>query len=175
MMDFFYNVTVWLRGTSLAPFALKMSEWPLTNYVVTHFWVIPILQITHILAIALAFSAVLMMNGRILGLNGEGRSIAQTTNRYMPWMWWGLVFIVASGVGMLFGDTVRNLLNAIFWTKMTLVVITVLVSIWFHKGILRDIREDHDIGGTEKAVAVVLVLLWIMVMFGGRWIAYAPT
>jgi hypothetical protein len=137
--------------------------------------VIPILQITHILAIAIAFGAVLMVNARILGLNGEGRSIAQTTNRYMPWMWWGLVFIVISGVGMLFGDTVRNLLNAIYWTKMTLVVIAVLVSIWFHKGILRDIREDHDIGGTEKSVAVLLIVLWIAIMFGGRWIAYAPT
>jgi len=93
----------------------------------------------------------------------------------MPWMWWGLVFIVASGVGMLFGDTVRNLLNAIYWTKMLLVVITILVSIWFHKGILRDIREDHDIGATEKAVASLLIVLWVAIMFGGRWIAYAPT
>src|SRR4051812_42226636 len=102
MMDFFYNLTLWLRTQPIADFALRMSEAPLTVWITTHFWAIPILQCVHILSIAIAFGSVLMMNARIWGLNGEGRTVAQTTNRYMPWMWWSLIFVIASGVLMLF-------------------------------------------------------------------------
>ena len=175
MTDLLYQFTEWLRTTSLVELALGISDTSLSGWIVTHFWAIPIFQCTHILAIAASFGSILMINARILGLNQEGRTVAQTTNRFMPWLWWSLVVLIVSGFFMIMGEPVRELINPIFWIKMGLVVIAILISIWFHKGILRDIREDHDIGGMERTVAVLLVVLWIAIMFGGRWIAYAPT
>jgi hypothetical protein len=166
-------MTEWLRSTWLSDFALGMSEWPITQWVVNHFWTIPILQIIHILAIAGSFSAVLMLNLRIFGFAGHA-TMAETARRYSRVLAWALVFVILSGIAMLFGDTVRNLLNAIFWIKMVFVVTAVLVSFVFAKSLSRQLSTGDVVGGGSKAVAVFLVVLWIAIMFCGRWIAYAP-
>jgi hypothetical protein len=75
---------------------------------------------------------------------------------------------------MLFGDTVRNLLNAIFWIKMVLVVVAILVSIAFAKSMGRQLSTGDVVGGGSKATAIFLVILWCTIILCGRWIAYAP-
>jgi hypothetical protein len=166
-------MTEWLRSTWLSDFALGMSEWPITQWVVNHFWTIPILQIIHILAIAGSFSAVLLVYLRIFGFAGHA-TLAETARLYSRVLAWALVFVILSGIAMLFGDTVRNLLNAIFWIKMVFVVTAVLVSFVFAKSLSRQLSTGDVVGGGSKAVAVFLVVLWIAIMFCGRWIAYAP-
>lgn len=178
MGDFLYNITEWLRSTWLNDFALGMSEWPVTQWVVEHFWAIPIMQIIHILAIAGSFSAVLMLNMRIFNFAGHA-TLAETSRRYTKVLWWALAIVIASGVAMLFGDTVRNLLNAIFWIKMILVVTAILVTLAFTKSLGRRTATANGIGGEvvgggTKGTAVFLIILWIAIMFCGRWIAYAP-
>lgn len=173
MDDLLYNMTEWLRSTWLSDFALGMSEWPLTQWVVNHFWTIPILQIIHILGIAASFTAVLMLNLRIFGFAGHA-TMAETARRYSRVLWWALVVVVFSGVAMLFGDTVRNLLNAIFWIKMVLVVLAIAVSIAFAKGMSRQLTTGEVVGGGSKVTALFLIVLWCTIMLCGRWIAYAP-
>jgi hypothetical protein len=175
MNDLLFQFTEWLRTTPLVELTLKINDTSVNYWIVNHFWAIPFFQCVHIAAIAASFGSILMINARILGLNGEGRTIAQTTNRYMPWIWWSLVLLIVSGFCMIIAEPIRELINPIFWIKMGLVVIAILTSVWFHKGILRDFREDHDIGATESLVASFMVILWCAFMFGGRWIAYAPT
>lgn len=173
MGDFLYNLTEWLRGTGLSDFALRMSESPLTLWVVTHFWAIPLLQVMHILAIAASFAAVLMINLRVFNLAGHA-TLAETSERYTRVLWWSLVFVVLSGGLMLFGDTVRNLINSIFWIKMCLVVTGILVSIAFAHTMRRQLTDGDVVGGGAKATALFLVILWCVIMLCGRWIAYAP-
>jgi magnesium-transporting ATPase (P-type) len=175
MTDFLFRITEWLRTTPLIDLSLWLNETSINAWIVTHFWAIPVFQVVHILAIAASFGSILMINARIMGLNGEGRTIAQTTNRFMPWIWWALVALILSGLCMIVAEPIRELINPFFWIKMVLVVTAILITVWFHKGILRDIREEHDIGATERTVAGLLVLLWMAIMFCGRWIAYAPT
>ncbi|MEO6388594.1 MAG: hypothetical protein ABIT16_12065 [Croceibacterium sp.] len=173
MGDFLFNITEWLRTTPLSGFALGMSEWPLTLWIVTHFWAIPFLQIVHILAIAGSFASVLMISMRVFGLAGHA-TLAETSRRYTKVLWWSLVFIVLSGILMLFGDTVRNLLNAIFWIKMILVVLAIVSSIAFAKSLSRQLTTGDVVGGGTKATSLFLIVLWCVIMTCGRWIAYAP-
>lgn len=173
MGDLLYEMTEWLRTTPLTEFSLAMSETPLTMWITTNFWAIPILQIIHILAIAGSFAAVLMINLRIFGLAGHA-TMAETAHRYSRVLWVSLVVVLLSGVLMLFGDTVRNLLNSVFWIKMVLVVVGVLVAIWFVKRMERKLATDATVGGSLKATALFLVILWCVIMLAGRWIAYAP-
>ena len=173
MGDLIFALTEWLRSTPLNEFALAMSESPLTLWIVERFWAIPILQCIHLLAIAGSFASVLMINARIFGLAGHD-TLAETLRRYTKVLWWSLVLVVLSGGLMLFGDTVRNLINAIFWIKMILVVLGIVVSIVFAKSMSRQLSTGEVVGGGVKATAIVLVALWCMIMWCGRWIAYAP-
>jgi hypothetical protein len=174
MGDLLFELTNWLRTTFLLDFALWTADTPLSQLMVTHFWAIPIVQVFHILALSAAFGSILMINARLLGIAGHARTVAETSARYIPWMWWSLVVLIISGFLMIAGEPVREMINPIFWIKMFLVIFAIVISIWFHKGVLHQIAADQEIGATAKATAVFLVLLWCVIMFCGRWIAYAP-
>lgn len=175
MGDFLYNLTQWLYTTPLNGFAQSMSETAFSNLIVTHFWAIPVFQVIHILAISASLSAVLMLNLRVYGLAGHA-TLAETAQRYTRVLWWSLVFIVMSGVLMLFGDTVRNLLNSIFWIKMTLVVIGTLSAVGFARRLKKQSASGVDVAsGGIKTTAIFLIILWCVIILAGRWIAYAPS
>jgi hypothetical protein len=175
--DALFAFTEWLRTTPIVDLSLWISETKASLWIGNHFWAIPIMQNIHILSIAGSFSAVLMVNMRILGLAGNGRTMSATVRRYMPWIWWGLLLLIVSGFGMIVGEPVRELVNPIFWIKMALVIVVILVSALFQSSVRRNIAawETTHTGRTAVRIgAVLVILLWFAVMFGGRWIAYAP-
>jgi hypothetical protein len=176
MGDLLYEFTQWLYTTPLNDFAQRMSESTLSGWILNWFWAIPIMQVIHILAIAGTFAAVLMLNLRVFNLAGHA-TLEETSLRYTKVLWWSLLVVILSGVGMLFGDTVRNLLNSIFWIKMVLVVIGIVSALAFARN-LRSYRlttGDAVVSGGTKASAIFLVILWCVIMLCGRWIAYAPS
>ena len=178
LSNLLYAFTEWLRTTPLVNLALWISDQPLSQQMGSKFLTIPLLQTVHILAIATAFSAVLMTNLRVLGLAGAGQTLAQTSRRYSPWIWGAFAALVATGVGLIIAEPVRELINPIFWIKMGMIAAVILVSIGFQAMLRRDAgRRDQPSGATSAARvgAIGLILLWCAVIFAGRWIAYAPT
>lgn len=173
MGDLLFNFTEWLRGTPLNDFALWISESAPTLWIGEHFYAIPIFQVIHILAIAASFSAVLMINLRMHKLAGHS-TLEDTASRYLRVLWWSLLVLILSGTLMIIGEPIREFINAVFWVKMVLVVVALLVTISFHKGIAKRFAGDREASGGAKLAGIVLVILWCMIMTGGRWIAYNP-
>ena len=174
MSDLLFNFTEWLRTTPLIDLAFWIGDTPLSLWIVTHFWAIPILQCFHILAIAAAFGAIIMVNLRIFNLAGVDRTMAETERRYIRWIWWSLLVLVLSGIGMIVGEPIRELINPIFWIKMVLVVVAILVSLAFHGRVMRRLSAGGTVTGGIKAGALFIIILWCVIMLCGRWIAYAP-
>ena len=172
MGDLLYSFTEWLRSTQLVELALWISDTSASMWSVTHFWAIPIIQVVHMVAIAASFASILMINARMFNIAGSS-TMSDTANRYIRVLWWALVVLVLSGIAMIIGEPVRELINPFFWIKMGLVVFGILVSIWFHKGVLKHVAAGRDIVATDKATGVFLVILWMMIMYCGRFIAYA--
>lgn len=175
--DTLYEFTEWLRSTQLVELSLWISEQPLSMMIGGNFWAIPIIQTLHILAIAAAFGSILMLNLRVLGLAGGSLTMAQTARRYQPWVWWGFLILVVTGIAMIIGEPVRELINPVFWIKMVLVIVTVLLSLWFQAITRRNMGEREmtdEPSGAIRAGAVGIIMLWCAVMVAGRWIAYAP-
>lgn len=175
MGDLLYSFTEWLRTTPVTEASLSISDWPLSLWLVTHFWAIPIMQVIHILAISAAFGAILMMNLRIYKIAGTDRTFAETERRYVRWVWWSLLVLLISGLGMTIAEPVRELVNPVFWIKMPLVVVAVLVSLWFHGRVMRRLAAGGTVGAGIKTAAFLIIVLWCVIMLCGRWIAYAPT
>jgi magnesium-transporting ATPase (P-type) len=170
MDDLLFEFTEWLRGTPLNNLALDISESRATMWIGEHFWAIPIFQVIHILAISASFAAVLMMNLRVFGLAGHA-TLAETSARYAKILWWALAFLVLSGMLMIVGEPIRELVNPYFWIKMVLIVVGVIVAVTFAKALG---RQAEAVGGGVRSAGLLLVVLWLMIMWCGRWIAYAP-
>jgi len=174
MGDLLYSFTEYLRGTWVNGASLAISDWKLSLWLDTHFWAIPIMQVIHILSISAAFGAILMMNLRIYNLAGMDRTFAETERRYVRWVWWSLLFLLLSGIGMTIAEPVRELVNPVFWIKMPLVVVAALASLWFHGRVLRRLAAGGVAGPVIKSAAFFIIVLWCVIMLCGRWIAYAP-
>lgn len=173
MGDLLYHFTEFLRTTQLVELALWISDTSISMWIVTHFWAIPIIQCVHIIAIAASFASILMINARMLGIAGSS-SMADTANRYIRVLWWALVVLIFSGWLMIMGEPVRELINPYFWIKMGLVVFGILIVIWFHRGVIKHVNAGREITGSDKATAIFLIILWMVIMYCGRFIAYAP-
>ncbi len=178
MGDFLFNLTEWLKGTFLLDWATWMQETDFSLFMVENFWNVPIAQVIHILAIAAAFGATLMVVLRVNGRAGAGQSMEQTAARFVPWILWGLVVIVLSGLAMLMAEPFRNMLQSVFWIKMIALVAMVAMSLAYSR---RALKAAQAVGpgwqgsGGARMTGWMIILLWCVIMVCGRWIAYAPS
>lgn len=174
MGDMLFNFTEWLRSTQLTEFSLWISETPLSLWLVTRFWSIPIIQVFHILALAAGFGSVLMINLRIYGLAGTDRTLAETERRYTRWIWGAFAVLILSGIGLIIAEPIRELINPIFWIKMGLVIVALVTSLLFHRGVMKRLAGGGVVTGGIKTASIFIIILWCVIMLCGRWIAYAP-
>ncbi|RPF70915.1 DUF6644 family protein [Aurantiacibacter spongiae] len=178
MEDFLFEMTSWLRTTRLLDFSFALQDGAVSRMLVGNFWVVPTVQVIHLLAIGTAFAAMLMQVLRMNGLSGDGLTMRQVANRFSPWVWWGVAVIALSGVGMIAAEPVRNLVNAVFWVKMALLALALGASFYLQRASLsRSLGHAGrwTAGSGLRFVSIMAIVLWICVMTAGRWIAYAPT
>lgn len=177
MGEWLFELTEKLRGTQLVEFSLWVTDWPFAIWLQSNFLAIPGVQTLHILAIAVLFSSVLMLNMRVWGYTGKDQPLAAAYQRFAPWSWWATLFLVVSGIVLLISEPVRNMVNAVFWIKMGFLAVAVAASLIFQQAVrvrLAGGGAAAEANASLKVGAVVLTLLWCAVIMGGRWIAYAP-
>jgi hypothetical protein len=150
----------------------------LSNFIKTVGWIIPGVQIVHILAISVVVSSMGMFDLRLLGWAGKRHSIAAYTARFLPWLWAALLVLLVSGGILIIGEPERALGNRVFQVKMALLLTAVCVTFGFRSLLLRDLaagsadlRPEH--GLAAKLVGGVSLCLWVGIVTAGRWIAYA--
>jgi uncharacterized membrane protein SirB2 len=135
-------------------------------------WAIPAIQTVHIVGIALVLGSVLMMNLRILGWAGTDQTVRQTTNRFGPWLNAALGLLLVTGILLIIGEPVRELMTFSFWLKMTLLAISICLTALFQMR-LRKHRDEAELnGGSLKLFAIVTLLMWASIIVLGRLIAY---
>lgn len=134
-------------------------------------WFIPAVQSIHIVAIAILVGSVLMINLRLLKLAGTDQTLRQTANRFGPWLTVALCVLLASGLLLVIGEPVRELITFSFWFKMFLVAVGTAIAAIFRIRLSRKGETLAD-SGSIRVLAIVTLLIWIGVIFLGRLIAY---
>lgn len=138
-------------------------------------WIVPTVQTVHILAIAVVAASALMINLRLIGVLGADQPLKAVTARYLPFVWWPLLILLATGAVMIIGEPPRSLKSPAFQIKMALLVTALIVTGLFQLVLKRDPAFGDAGGGRRGAattIAVLSMLLWTGIIFAGRWIAY---
>lgn len=172
MGDLLYEFAQWLRETPLLALAEYLSETGMSGWLVQHFWIIPLLQTAHILALTMFFGSVLLLVLRIFGRVGKSQTVVETSYRFVPWQRGALAALALSGLLLIIAEPERELVNPIFWIKMALIVVTILITWVHHRSLLQ--FTSGAIDAAMKGRAALLLLLWCVVILCGRWIAYSP-
>ena len=116
-----------------------------------------------------------MIDLRILGWAWADQTLRQTTSRFGPWLTGSLWLLLATGILMVIGEPVRELVTFSFWLKMALVAIGTLVAVIFQRTLRRHEQQWEDTlvhRRSIKALAVLTFLVWVCIIVLGRLIAY---
>src|ERR1044072_6166266 len=116
-------------------FALWLSTTSPSVFIQEHnAWAIPAIQSVHIVGIALVMGSVLMIDLRILGLAWTDQTLRHTTSRFGPWLTGSLWLLLVTGLLMVVGEPVRELVTFSFWLKMALVAVGTVVGLGVSRG-----------------------------------------
>lgn len=159
---------------SIETFGNWLYDTPLSTTIRDVTWIIPTVQSIHILGIAIVIGSALVSDLRLAGVLATDETPATVVRRYLPWMWGALVVLLLTGIVMLIAEPGRTLGNTTFWLKMGLVLFAFGLTMAFRKPLLdAQFRMEHARWrAAVKPAAWISLLVWVLVIFCGRWIAY---
>jgi hypothetical protein len=138
-------------------------------------WAIPMIQSIHIVGIAMVMGSVLLIDLRILGWAGMDQTLRQTTSRFGPWLTGSLWLLLATGILMVIGEPVRELVTFSFWLKMALVAVGAAAAAIFQAALRRHDPPWEDTlvhRPAIKGLAILTFIIWAFIIVLGRLIAY---
>jgi hypothetical protein len=160
----------------LKQFALWLSTTSPSVFIQQHnAWAIPAIQSIHIVGIAMVMGSVLMIDLRVLGWAGSDQTLVQTVRRFGPWLTGSLWLLLITGILMVIGEPVRELVSFSFWLKMALVAIGALIAVAFLRAVRGHERQWEDTlvhRPSIRTMAIVTFVIWACVIVLGRLIGY---
>lgn len=160
---------------TLDAFCQWLANTPASQVIQNVSWIIPTVQSIHILSIAIVISAVFMVDLRLLNVIGRDQPTAAYTSRFLTWIWPTLLVLLITGSILITGEPTRSLENPAFVAKMILLVLAMITTAVLQRPTTKDpafweLTSGHRM--SARALAVLSLLLWVGIVFAGRWIAY---
>lgn len=127
-------------------------------------WAFPLAECVHIGGFAIGVGSIALLDFRLLNL-ALGKETPARILRYTErWTIFALVFVVFSGFALFLSQTGIYRINPIFPLKMYVLVAALIYNFTIHRKVT---TMDHPPPALSKAVAIVSLLLWTAVVFGG--------
>ena len=152
--------------TTLHDFAVWLAHSPLNAAVTGPSWLVPEIQIVHIVAIAAVVIASTLINLRALGLAETDLPQQAVVRTWARVIVIAVAVLAATGFLLVVSEPGRALFRTVFWVK--LVLIAAALTVTAAQG-----RTGPVPTAVSRALAITSLLLWVGVIFAGRWIAYA--
>ncbi|HYD56917.1 MAG TPA: DUF6644 family protein [Burkholderiales bacterium] len=135
-------------------------------------WLYPIVEVVHIVGLALLFGSIVVLDLRLLGLS-RNVPVSKLARHVLPWSATSFLLIVPSGLAMFVAHASEFIANPVFLVKMVLIVAAGINAAVFHTG---RSEGEWDVGAPTpfraKLAGGVSLLAWTSVIACGRLLAY---
>src|ERR1700735_3418083 len=133
-------------------------------------WVFPFAECFHIAAFAWSIGLIAAMDYKLLGFGIQHSKPSEVLHDTARWALLGLAVVLLSGPLLFLSDTRMYLHNPSFVFKMYALAAAIIFNYTIHRKVA---QSDTASQGVRVVVAIVSLLLWISVVFGGLFIAFA--
>ncbi len=162
------------EGQAAAGIWSDLAATSLSVYLRESTWAYPILEIVHIIGIALVFGSILAYDLRILGRH---RSLPIDTlgQHLLPWVWTGFLLNATSGLLLFISNPVEFAANPALQFKLALIALAGLNAAYFQWRIAPAVKTWNTIARAPIAArmsALLSIVLWLSVIAAGRLMAY---
>ena len=156
---------------SLHPFFVWCEHTVIGTAVRESIWLFPIIEVVHLLGLALLGGAILLVDLRLLGIGLHGVPVASLARSARPWLWSSLALTIGSGVLLFLSEALKCYENPAFWLKVGFLVLALLFA-----GLVRPrFTGDASVGPLRfgaRLAGAASVVLWTGVAAAGRGIGF---
>jgi len=137
-------------------------------------WAFPFVLILHTVGLAFFVGANVAWDVRALGfLRGVK---FQSLDRYFHVMWAGFWINAFSGVLLLIAYPTKALTNPLFYVKLTLIGVGIVLAMRIHRQMhTRPSADVEALPSGVRTLAAASLACWAAVIFAGRFLAYTCT
>jgi hypothetical protein len=133
-------------------------------------WVFPITECFHITAFAWSIGLIAAVDYKLLGFGVQHSKPSEVLRDTAPWTILGLAVVLLSGPVLFLSDARMYLHNPSFVFKMYALALAIIFNFTIHWKVA---KSDTATKPMQVATAIVSLVLWISVVFGGLFIAFA--
>jgi len=121
-----------------------------------------IMEASHYLGFMLLVGSAAIVNLRILGLAGRGRTVASLARDLFPWMWMGFAFAFVSGFVMFAGAAPDFGHSWVFQLKVVWIIVALIFGIAVQLKVSSGERPESDsVSVGVKFMALISIILWL--------------
>ena len=135
----------------------------------------PLIEGSHVMALALSVGTVLWFDLRLLGIGMRSDTVTDVFDQVKPWMFLGFAAMVMTGALLFASRAVEAYQSTYFRIKLGLLVVGAINIAIFHSTIDRQ-RAQWDTAAIPPARArlagAVSLVLWFGIIAAGRIMAY---
>lgn len=144
----------------------RLEAWAPIAALKSNLYAYPLLEVVHLVALATLFGTILVVDLRILG-RLRALDLGALVRGLLPWTIAGFALALLTGLTMFVMRISDLIANPMFIAKMCL-----LFAAGTNAGILHARGPINKNSGITRGQAFLSILIWIAVIFCGRWIAY---
>ena len=127
-------------------------------------WTFALAECVHIGGFAVSIGSIALVDFRMLNLGLRKETAARILRYTEPWTLIALVFVVFSGLMLFLSQADIYLVNQIFPLKMYILIAALIYNFTVHRKMA---KMENPPPVLNKLVAVISLLLWVSVVFGG--------
>jgi hypothetical protein len=154
-----------MRPPELLALCNAIESTSMSLFIQKNSWVVPLVQIIHIFAIAAILISSLTIYSSFLRLNQSQLGVQTIAHQFKTYLYLSLIILLLSGSVLIIGEPARSLANDAFQIKIVFLLIALLCNFYLFK----QLKNSQEI---SRALSLFAVAMWLGVVFSGRWIAY---
>ena len=138
----------------------------------------PLIESTHVIGLTMVFGTIAIIDLRLLGIASTRRPFSRVASDVLKWTWGAFALTVATGLLMFITNATVYYHNFFFRSKMALLALAGFNMLMFELTAARSVQhwdKDRAAPLAGRAVAAVSLVIWISILFVGRWIGFTTT
>ena len=133
-------------------------------------WILAMTECFHIAAFAWSIGMIAAVDYKLLGFGIQHSKPSEVLCDTAPWTLLGLAVVLLSGPILFLSDVRMYMHNPAFVFKMYALAAAILYNYTIHRKVA---QSDSSSQAVRVVTAVVSLVLWVSVVFGGLFIAFA--
>ena len=153
---------------NMYPFYEWCDSTRIGQFIAGNTWSFPLTETIHIMALAVMFGCIFLIDLRLLGLQFGGIAPSKMYKELHSYINWSTLIIIITGIMLFLSEATKAYANDAFRPK----VILLLIALAFHYGWFTKQVAKEQMPSQARALGLLSLVLWFGVGAAGRAIGF---